>query len=233
MIDFHQTEQEVILQIPYNHTRADMIHEINEAFGNGADMVRVGVRLFDNEIVIVSSEWEHSSSSGDNGVGLLTLAELLDNFPEKFFNLSIVEDKPQMADRYAGILTGRNAVGRVLTSSLYGKVLHEFKRQLSDAVTAYSFIRVVGLYALYRSGLIYFKRKFSAKVVQTYEMVGPSYIASQGFIRMLKSRGIRVHVFVENNDIAVHRLLEQGVTGLIIKDIGYIHRLKEIFKLPI
>lgn len=219
----------VILQIPQNLNRDDMTDSIKKAFDLGFDAVRVGVCSIHDRFAVVSSEW-NDSSAHDNEVNLLFVDDMLDLFPMVRFNLLLVEHGLKQVNEYAELLYRKDACARILTSVLYGKAARILKKKLPHDAIVYPFMKVVALYALYRSGLIYFRRKFIYKTVQTYESIGPSYLASQGFIRILKEKGVVVHVFVEEKEETIQRLFNAGVSGFIIKKEDYLPRLKEILE---
>ena len=53
--------------------------------------------------------------------------------------------------------------------------------------TSFSFAGIVGFYALYRTGLILFRKIFDADVLIIHEMIGASYLASAGMINNAKT----------------------------------------------
>ncbi len=140
------------------------------------------------------------------------------------FNLHLPEKNPGIVRQLCDIIRNLNAEDRMLVSSLTGSNLKEIRGTLPQTATAFSFSGIVGFYALYRTGLIFFKRKFIDDALIIHEMIGASFLANSGLIEEAKSRGIRVYVLNVMKEDQVKRLSEAGVNGFVTNYVSLVKR---------
>ncbi len=134
--------------------------------------------------------------------------------------LSFIEGRDNdSAECYCDIIKKMNAVDRVLSYSYYGNILSVVRKRLPDAAVSFSLYGSIGFYALFRAGLLRFIKKFRSVALQIPEMIGPSYLASHGLVKMAHDRGIHVYVYSTVNESDIKRLSEAGVDGYIVNDI--------------
>ncbi|HOP63354.1 MAG TPA: glycerophosphodiester phosphodiesterase family protein [Spirochaetota bacterium] len=153
------------------------------------------------------------------GYSFMILKELFDSFPDKKFNVTLMHKSDELVKIYAETVKACKAEKRVLTSSMYGKNMKLVKKLLPGSATSFSFPGIIGIYAMFRSGLIFFKKSFNSDALQTPEAIGVSYIANSGLIREMHKRGVRVHVWHIKDKQQYQRVVESGADGFMSDDI--------------
>jgi len=153
------------------------------------------------------------------GYKYITLEELLNYFPDKKFNITLLHKGRELADEYASVIGRCKAEHRILTVSVYGSVIKDLRRKLPHSATAFSLPGLLGVYALFKSGFMFAAASFSADVLQTAETIGASYIANAGLVRELQDRGVKVYVWGVKNIKDLQRLHDAGVDGYIVDDV--------------
>lgn len=153
------------------------------------------------------------------GFCFLTLDELLEAFPDKKFNVIIVNKDKNLVRAYADVLNRYAAADRVLTASLHGSNISLFRKLMPQAATSFSMSGIVGIYALFKSGLIYFAGGFRADSLQTAESVGASYFANASLVKQMHKRGIWVQVWDVREPAQFRRLQAAGVDSFMTEDV--------------
>ncbi len=158
--------------------------------------------------------------SPDDAEGLFPeLSDVLAKFPSQRFNLNFPDASTETAESAAGVIAGMKADDRVLASAVNSGVIKRMRTLLPGMPTSFSFSAIVGFYALYRSGFLYFKKKFLPDALIMHEMIGGSYLGSQGMIAEAVKRGIAVYFLNVSTEDQVRRLREAGATGFVTGDI--------------
>ena len=162
------------------------------------------------------------------GYRFITLDELLAAFPEKKFSIVLMHKDDKLVNKYAAVVKGMNAQDRVLTSSLYGSNIKGIRKLLPGSATSFSMTGIVGVYGLFKSGLIYFSGGFTADALQTAEYIGASYIANRGLVRSMHKRGVWVQVWDVRDEVQYQRLVSAGVDSFMTEDVpalkGFMNR---------
>ncbi len=151
-----------------------------------------------------------------------TLEEILKAFPDKRFNITIMDKDPELVKSYVSIVKNLNAVDRVLTSTMYGSNIKLVRKLLPGNATAFTLTGIIGVYALFKSGLLYFVRGFKADALQTPEAIGVSYIANGGLISQIQSKDVKVHVWYVKDRVQLKRVYESGVDGFMVDDVAMV-----------
>ena len=188
--------------------------------GNGgavAEYTAEELKKFDAAYMFRDEEGECSFRG--KGYSFMTLRELLETFPDKKFNVTLLGKGEELVRAYAGTVKSCGAEDRVLTSSANGKNISLARRLLPGSATSFSLAGIFGVYALFRSGLLFFKTGFDADVLQTPEAIGVSYIANSGLIREMHKRSVRVYVWNVNDRQQYLRLTEAGADGFMSDDV--------------
>ncbi|HOT43687.1 MAG TPA: glycerophosphodiester phosphodiesterase family protein [Spirochaetota bacterium] len=220
----------------------DTIRNMKNALSLGSDAIRTNVSITkDNKIVLFSNAVFQNRDLAARGIGSYTrdgLRELfrteagsdaLDDikglFPEMEetlsalnncrFNLNLSEKDPKLIQQYCDIIRNLDAGDRILTSSLNAYNLKKVRNNFDGTATAFSFGGVVAFYALYRSGILHFKKKFSDDALIIHEMIGASFLANAGLIGEARARGIHVYVLNIMTEDQVKRLFEAGADGFV------------------
>jgi glycerophosphoryl diester phosphodiesterase len=155
------------------------------------------------------------------------LSEVLSTFSYQRFNIHIPEQIPGVAEAFCKLAAEKNAANRILASTLSGRDIVKIRSACPEMATSFSFAGIIGFYALYRSGLILFSKKFNADALITHERIGASYLANGGLVRFAKERGIRVYVLNVSSEDQVRRLCQAGANGFITNTIQNVKRAME------
>ena len=154
------------------------------------------------------------------GLKFQTLEEVLQAFPDKRFNITIMDNDKELVNSYAAMVNKTNAVQRVLTSTMYGKNIRLVRKLLPESATAFTLAGIIGVYALFKSGLLYFFSSFSADALQTPEAIGASFIANGALIDQLHQMGVKVHVWYVQDQIQLKRVYDAGADGFMVGDVN-------------
>jgi len=152
------------------------------------------------------------------GITIPSLEEILREFPQQRFNVDLKADDPRQAEEYCALIRRCDAVERVLTASEFTENLKAVRRLLPEMATSASHREVAAVFFLYKSGLLFAKRKFAADALQIPEFHRRWHVAAPGMIRRVRGRGIRVHVWTVNREDDMRRLLDAGADGIITDD---------------
>lgn len=142
-----------------------------------------------------------------------TLDELLDEFPECFFNIDL--KAPGAVSLLADTLTRHGASRRVCVGSFSRKRLTRFRRALPQAVTAASMPEVMAMAA----GRVRRRAHRTEVVFQVPETYARGRIAvplvTPRTIRAVHAAGRKVHVWTIDEADTMHRLIDWGVDGIV------------------
>ncbi len=152
------------------------------------------------------------------------LEQTLSAIGDHRFNLHFSEKIPELNKRCCEIIGDVKAEDRILVSSLNGFNLNYLRGVFPDIPTSFSFGETVMLYALYRTGLIFFRKHFNNDALVTHEMIGASFLANAGLIKDARSRGIRVYVLNVMKEDQVIRLYKAGVDGFVTNYVSLVKR---------
>ncbi|HPS57731.1 MAG TPA: glycerophosphodiester phosphodiesterase family protein [Spirochaetota bacterium] len=153
------------------------------------------------------------------GFSFITLSELLSAFPGKKFSVVLMQNDSELVKRYADTIKNMKAGDRVITSSYFGNNIKLVRKILPGSATAFSMTGIIGVYGLFKSGLIYFTGGFTADVLQTAEYIGMSYIVNSGLVRMMHKKGIWVQVWDIKDAAQYNRLADAGVDSFMTEDV--------------
>lgn len=223
----------------------DTIPNMKKAISLGSDVIRTNVSCTrDKKIILYSNAVFQNKTIAKKGVTSFTLNELnamfdtpldrsgngieedftslfpelesvLSEFKDHRFNFHFSEKDPELIQKFCDSIRDLHSEERILVSSLDGYNIKIIRNVFPDVATGFSFNGMVGFYALYRTGLIYFKKYFRNDALITHEMIGASFLANAGLIEEAKSRGIRVYVLNVMKEDQVKRLSEAGVNGFV------------------
>ncbi len=155
----------------------------------------------------------------DKGLKFQTLEEIFKAFPDKRFNITLMTKDNELVKSYINLIKKYNATDRILTSSMYGKNIKLVRKLLPGGATAFTLAGIIGVYALFKSGFLYFVKGFKADALQTPEAIGTSYIANSGLIDQLHGKGIKVYVWYVIGQIQLKRVYDTGADGFMIHDL--------------
>lgn len=151
-----------------------------------------------------------------------TLEEILQAFPDKKFNITIMTKDSDLVKDYISLIKKNNAANRILTSTMYGKNIKLVRKLLPESATAFTLSGIIGVYALFKSGLLYFVNNFKADALQTPEAIGASYIANGTLIHQLHLKDIKVHVWYIKDRVQLKRVYAAGADGFMVDDVSMV-----------
>lgn len=149
----------------------------------------------------------------------MTFEEVLQAFPGKRFNITIMNKDKKLVESYVSIIRKYDSAGRILTSTMYGKNIKLVRKLLPEGATAFTLQGILGVYALFKSGILFFIKGFTADAFQTPEAIGVSYLANGALIDQLHMIGIKVHVWNVKNRVQLKRVYSAGADGFMVDDI--------------
>jgi len=185
------------------------IQAIEKAFLDGADVVCLNIQLSeDNEVVVPSAENE-----------FIALSKIFDSFPDKRFNITITDKSIELVKRYAAVVRSSKAEERIITSSINGNSIKLVRKLMPESSTAFTLLGILGVYALFKTGLLNLKKNFKADVFQVPEKIGLSYVSNSVIIEQLHRKGIKVHVWNIKDKAQLKRVYESGADGFMVNNI--------------
>jgi len=149
--------------------------------------------------------------------GLLTVGEMLEMFPETRFNIDVKTD------------AATAPLGRIIAPHAHRVLLTSFsdarRRRTVDAVlSAGAEVRPAtsaGRASMVRVRLLSALRLPCARVLrdidalQIPERYGPVHVLTRSLLRAAHRHGVEVHVWTVNDPDDMHRLIAQGVDGVV------------------
>lgn len=212
------------------------------ALGHGADVLEIDVRLSRDGHVMVTHDARvdrtcdgrgaiadltlselkrldaahhftdmQGRSYRDQGIRLITLDELFERFPETRINVDIKDNSTLAADAVAIAIDRASSQARVNVGSFHAAALGHFRICAPEVTTAATQREVAQLYFL--------GRRKKTPLPYEYLQIPVSHLgiplATRGFIRSAKSRGISVVYWTINTTEAMQFLLSRGVHGII------------------
>lgn len=151
------------------------------------------------------------------------LAELLDAFPATRFNIDAKSDAA--VEPLVEILRKHKVADQVLVASFDQQRLRRVRRQLPGIATSAGPWEVRALKAAAMRLLPIFAIPSKAVAVQVPEYHDGRKIVDRGFVRTAHKAGMQVHVWTINDAVTMHRLLDQGVDGIVTDDIATLQRV--------
>ncbi len=149
------------------------------------------------------------------GLCLMSLEELLEEFPRQRFNIDLKAKNPAQAPFYCDLVERSGAVHRVLTASEHSENTRPVRARFPEMATSFSLSEALYYYFLFRSGLLFFKRSFPADVLQIPEFFGPSRVVSETFVGQAHRKGLRVHVWTVNDEEGMRRIYNTGADAVM------------------
>jgi glycerophosphoryl diester phosphodiesterase len=147
------------------------------------------------------------------GIGIPTLEEVLQRYPEMLLIVEMKDDTPEMGRAVAAAIRAAGATERVCAAG-YGQVaLDAARAALPEMATSASLPEA--RWAVYRSLARWPVRRASYHAFQVPESAGAIRIVSPRFIRHVHNAGRRIQVWTVDDEPDMARLLQWGVDGLI------------------
>ena len=220
------------LDVPENTTAA-----FAQAIASGARWVETDVHATSDDVAVVSHDPDLGRLAGrdasvrdltlaevrlvrlEGGYEMPTLEEALAAFPETCFNIDV-----KVAEAVGPTVEAVRRAGaehRVLVTSFGQRIRRRVLAGLPGAVTSASSLGVAVAVALGVVPVTWLRRRLLARVlvgcraVQVPERQGPLRIVTRRRVRDLEAIGVETHVWTVNDPVAMRRLLDLGVHGII------------------
>ncbi|MBN2510855.1 MAG: hypothetical protein JXB03_11285, partial [Spirochaetales bacterium] len=148
------------------------------------------------------------------------LSDLLEELPDACINIDLKDRIPELADLYAEVLHRHQAVNRCITGSFHHAMISRYRALLPNALTSASPREVKSFLAAYLSGFLRLVPSLHTTILQVPETQGIIRVVSQGFARLVKRKGGKVHVWTVNDLRDMERLYSWGVQGIVTDNPG-------------
>ncbi|MDY6932660.1 MAG: glycerophosphodiester phosphodiesterase [Spirochaetota bacterium] len=195
----------------------ESLERLTEGVGNVRDYSIKELKQFDAGFRFTKDNGKTYPFKGKN-IKLLSLEEMLNEFPNQRFNIDLKEKNQEQIGYYADIIKRHNAQNRVLTASEHSVNLKGIRKLFPDMATSFSLWEALGFYTLYKTGFMFLTSHFNGDALQIPEHFGPIRIVTKSFVKHAHNKGIQVHVWTINNRDDIIRLFNLGVDGIISDD---------------
>jgi glycerophosphoryl diester phosphodiesterase len=149
-----------------------------------------------------------------SGLGLPTLADIFERFPDRILNIDIKQHEPLVVEKLVQMIERFGMQDNVIVGSFDTETIRYFRRLIPSVGTAGSQREVGTFFALHKLGLTRLWRH-DCVAFQIPETAFGLQIVTLRFVRTLRSRGVMLHVWTVNESADMRRLLAFGVDGLI------------------
>ncbi len=166
--------------------------------------------------------YSHNEASGfpfrNRGLYIMTLEELLEEFPDGVFNIDLKSRNTEIADRYAEILAQHRAWKRIITGSFNGPVLKRFRRNAPECITSMTPMEVRTAVVFNRPPLSLtapgLSRLLKGRLFQVPEFHGNLRVVDKRLVQSWGKAGIPVQVWTVNDPDKAKELFRLGVRGI-------------------
>jgi len=148
------------------------------------------------------------------GVTVPTLAEVLTAFPQARFLIEVKEDTPGMAEAVLAAIDEARARDRVMVSSMHDAVVQRIRALAPDLPTGYGWNEGYRLLIFQKLGLGAFLPPV-AEALQVPEWVGALRVATAGLQRVVRDKGVDLHVWTINDEEGMYRAIGLGARGIV------------------
>jgi glycerophosphoryl diester phosphodiesterase len=147
------------------------------------------------------------------GVGIVTLREVLARFPFLPFIIEVKGESEELARRTIGVIVEMGAEGRVVVGGFNARSMRAARAAGPKLTTSACTPEV--RWALYRSYLGLAPRPTGYRLFQVPEVKGATRVVSRRFVQAASRAGVPVQVWTVNEADDMRRLVEWGVRAII------------------
>lgn len=166
--------------------------------GNAAAIAALTADLVDGELL-------------GGRVAIPTLEQVIKAFPDARLNIDVKSDAA--VEETCAVIEDYNATDRVLLASFEHQRLRRIRKRLPAVATSAS-SREATMVKLLPTAIL--KRlRLPAVCLQVPEKRGPLQVVTDRFVRRAHALGLQVHVWTVDDAVAINRLLDLGVDGII------------------
>lgn len=178
----------------------------------------------ENELKKFDAGWNFKDMDGIAYRGkktrLMTLNDLLEQFPDTRINIDIKDNSELAAKAVADCLDKTDAHQRVNIGSFHAYTLNKFRAYSPQVTTAASQGEVAKLY---------FGRRLCGNLKYKYLQIPTKYygipLATERFIRFAKSRDVHTVYWTINSNKEMEELINKGVGGIVTDRVDLASRL--------
>lgn len=204
----------------------DPISGINKIFASGADAAIISCLSGQKFYLIDPADVNKEKVAA----GTAALEDIFSSFKSGKFIIQIYgvddcsEDLKLLVEKYS---MQENILLWTQDSGLMKKI----RLKLPSAATAMTPYEFLYAYFLFKTGFLYFKKKFRSDCLISSESAGISYILNEGMISQLNKRGIFSIALTDSSEKQMKRLFDSGCRGFAINDIKAAENLKKLFSM--
>ena len=166
------------------------------------------------ELKNLNAGWHFTDLEGKNyrheNIGLMTLTELLDQFPSARINIDIKDNSQQAAKAVAAAIQNAGAQTRVNVGSFHAKALAFFRLFAPEVTTAATQAEVAQLY---------FGRSLVNSLKYEYLQIPTQYfslpLATKKFINLAQKKNLMAVYWTINDINDMTKLVNRGVDGIV------------------
>ncbi|HQO01933.1 MAG TPA: glycerophosphodiester phosphodiesterase [Spirochaetota bacterium] len=145
----------------------------------------------------------------------MSLDEMLEEFPDQRFNIDLKDKNTRQVPLYCETIVRHNAQHRVLTASSYRRNLTAVRKTIPEMATSAGLWEALGIFFLFKAGILFTKKNFSMDALQIPEFIGTSRVVSEVFVHLVHQKGLRVHVWTVNREEDMKRIIGLGVDAVM------------------
>ena len=175
-----------------------------------------------SELRTLDAGYMHSEKHGfpfrGRGLYIMTVDELLEEFPAGVFNIDLKSRNRLIADKFATALARHRAWNRVITGSFHNRVLARFRKLAPECITSMSPGEVRMAVVLNKtpfSGAVrLYARLFGGRLFQVPEVHGNLKVVDKKLVRAWGKAGVPVQGWTVNDPAKAKELFRLGVRGV-------------------
>lgn len=192
-------------------THDDTVDRTTDGHGRVIDLTLDALRQLDAGYQFqLDGQYPHR----DRGVRLITLAEMLQRYPQTAINIDIKDNLPQAADAVIKVVKDNAALQRTVLTSFHHTMVEHVRQRCPQATTGASMGDIKTLYGQYLLG-----RLPRIEPAADFLQLPPRYwlvpLASRSFINAIHQCNRQVHYWTINNYRQAQRLLTLGADGIV------------------
>lgn len=148
------------------------------------------------------------------GLGVPTLAALLEAFPDTPLNIEVKQEEPPIVAAVLAVLDRAGARPRTLLAAEHGVIMDRIRAAAPDVPTSFSAAEVADFLGRLRDGRLADYRP-PGIALQVPPSFGDITIVSPESVAAAHALGLEVHVWTINDAPEMERLLDLGVDALM------------------
>jgi glycerophosphoryl diester phosphodiesterase len=161
-----------------------------------------------------SGDGGQSTPFREQGIAIPTLAQLLGEFPDTFFNIEVKQTQPPIEDLVMATVRAAGAEERVLLAAEQDEVMQRLRPLAGAIPTGLSFGELTAFFTWLLAGCPPDYQPPGA-ALQIPEYYGEMPLVTAQSLAAAHAVGLEMHVWTVNEPHSMRRLLDLGVDGLM------------------